>query len=146
MQHILKKLSGMIVFWPKSPYPLKQIANNSQNSQPLRCCPVQSSRIPILVNAKSYFTGSVGSISEKLSVIFIAVDKETVLRSWNPKILHNLAICTSTGTMSLSLSTDFHKPTSTSSSRTIHRRKRLSRLQTLPPVGLANKYFKPRLI
>jgi len=52
--------------------------NSAQCRQALRYLPLQFSTIPILLNAKSYFTGSAGSISAKHSVICIAVDKEAV--------------------------------------------------------------------
>jgi hypothetical protein len=129
---------------PTTIQPLRpQNAHSSQSSHSARYLPLQSSKIPILDNAKSYFTGSFGSISAKLCVICTALAKETVFRSYSPRTLHNLAICTSTGTISLALSTDFHSPGSTSSSRTIHRRKRLSRLQALPEDGLGSKYLNP---
>ena len=117
----------------------EQNLNSSQSSQPLRNRPVQPSIIPTLESAKSYFTGSAGSISAKPSVIFTAVDKETAFRSWKPKILHNLPIWTSTGTISLVLSIRFHKPVSTASLRTIQRRKRFSLLQALPAEGWVSK-------
>lgn len=60
---------------------LKQIENSSQLWQLLRPRPVQFSRIPILDNAKSYFTGSAGSISANLSVIFNAEESKIALLS-----------------------------------------------------------------
>lgn len=55
-------------------------------------------------------------------------------------------MCTSMGIISLALSTDFHRPVSMLSLRTIHRRKRFSLLQALAFAGSVNKYFKPGLI
>ncbi len=62
-------------------YSWKQHSKSSQSSHSGRKLPLQFSTIPILDKAKSYLTGSAGSICLKLSVISNAVDKEIPLRS-----------------------------------------------------------------
>ena len=127
-------------------YDFLQKRNSSQDLQVLRNLPVQFSMMPMRDKAKSYLTGSAGSIFLKLSVISIAAFIDNVFLLYRPNILHSLAICVSTGTTSFDLSIDFQRPKSTSSLRTIQRKNIFNLLQTLPLEGLDKRNWKPLLI
>jgi hypothetical protein len=90
-----------------------------------------SFRIPSLVSAKWYRTGSSGSISRNARVILIAVGMPALLRSVRCNWIHIRYMCVSTETISFLGGTSCHPPGSTRSSLTIHRRKRLNLLHAL---------------
>jgi len=98
--------------------------------------------IPSRDSAKSYRTGSCGTIVRNASVISMAVFMSACLRFVNPNERQMLCKCVSSGTTRCKGDISSHPPGSTSSRRTIHRKKRLSLLHALPLEGTGSKLLQ----
>lgn len=91
--------------------------------------------IPSRVSAKSYRTGSSGHSMANFRVTSTAVFRSACLRAVRPILPAIRKRWVSRGTISRAGDTVVQGPGSTASLRTIHRRKRLRRLQALPSPG-----------
>jgi len=96
--------------------------------------------MPRRVRAKSYLTGSSGRTRLKARVSSRAVVMSALLRDVAPSSRPMRSMCTSSGTISIAGATSLQSPTSTRSRRTIHRKKRFSRLQALDRAGSGRRW------